>query len=607
MTCVRCVLPEALGLGRPLFPRPSMSLAAWFTLAVLAALVAALVRSVGRADLVMLSALALLLVGGVLEPAEAFAGFANPAVITIASLFVVAAGVDRTGALGALDRLLEPRSSRVAPAVARLFVPTAIFSGVLNNTPIVAMLIPRVQAWARRRGIPASKLLMPLSTAAIAGGWLTLIGTSTNMVVHGLLLAEGLPGLGFFDLTWIGIPVVILAGVYYATLGHRLLPDHEGEVEVEVRARDYQFDVRVTEEAAAAHETVEDAGLRTLGSVFLAHLQRGGNIVEVEPETLLLPGDVLTFVGDARAHDELVARSGFERAAPPVHDADQPDLPLVEAVVAPGSRLEGRTLKEASFRERYGGVVIAVQRKDAPIRGGLGRVPLQAGDLLLVEGRGAVGARLAARPADFTLVTPLEEPRLVSRRAPIALSLLGVMIGVVVAGLLPLATAAFCAALGMVATGCLRSEGVTRALDATVLLVIAAAFGLGRGVEASGLAALAASGVEQAGALGPVGLLVTLFVVTNLLTEVVSNSAAAALMVPVSVSVATDLGMNPGTLGLVVAVAAGASFLTPIGYQTNLMVMGPGRYRYTDYTRAGLPVSLIVLFVTVAVALLRGV
>jgi di/tricarboxylate transporter len=575
---------------------------AWYTLAVLAVMVGGLVRGLARPDLVMLGALGLLLLGGVLGPEAAFAGFANPAVITIGSLFVVAAGVERTGALGVLDRLLRPRSDRPGPALARLMLPTALFSGVLNNTPIVAMLIPRVQAWARATGLPASKLLLPLSTAAIVGGWLTLIGTSTNVVVHGLLLAEGLPGLSFFDLAWVGVPAVVLVTAYYTLAGHRLLPAGAGAAAGP--GRTYRFDLAVGPDAPFAGRTVEGAGLRDLGDAYLAHLRRAEAVVEVSPETALFPGDVLAFVGDVRAHDELLARPGLVRTVPEVRDRDRPDLPLVEVVVAAGSGLEGRSLQEVGFRERYGGVVIAVQRRGEAVRGGLGRVPLRAGDLLLVEGRHGVAGQLARHPEDFALVAPVDAPRLVSDRAPVALALLAGLVVCITTELLPLSTAAFCAALGTVVTGCLRGRSVYRALDGTVLLVIAASLGVGQAVQASGLAGLAAGAVEAAaGAGGVVVLVVALFALTNVLTEVVSNSAAAALMVPVATATAADLGVEPRALALVVAVGAGASFLTPIGYQTNLMVMGAGGYRYTDYTRAGLPVTLIVLALTLAAAL----
>ena len=577
-----------------------MTWEAAYTLVVLAVMVWGLVRSVARTDLVLLGALGLLLVVGIVGPAEAFAGFANPAVVAIGALFVVAAGVDRTGALGFLDGLLRPRSDRSGPALLRLMLPTALLSGVLNNTPIVAMLIPRVQAWARAQGPAASKLLIPLSTAAIVGGWLTLIGTSTNVVVHGLLQAEGLAGFGFFTLTWVGVPAVLVVAAYYALVGHRLLP--EGAARTDPGAeRGYHFELRVAAGAPFVGQTVEAAGFRTLGDAYLTRVRRGEALVDATPETLLGPDDVLTFVGGTAAFDGLLARPGLERTAPVVSDIPAPVLLLFEVVVAPGSRLEGRTLREVGFRERYGGVVVALRRRATDVETGLGRVRLRAGDLLLVEGRPGLAGRLAALGDDFAFVAQADHVRPVSKRAPIALALLAGMIGLAATGVLPLATAAFAAALGMIATGCLRGDALQRAVDVPVLLVIGAALGIGQAVEATGLAALAASGIEAVAPLGPVVTLLVVYAISNGLAELVTNKASAVLMLPVALAVAADLGVDWVPFAVAVTVGSAASFLTPIGYQTNLMVMGAGAYRYTDYTRAGLPVSLLVMAVTVTV------
>ena len=575
-----------------------MTWQAAYTLAVLALMVGGLVRGIARTDLVLLGALGLLLAAGIVDPTTAFAGFANPAVVAIAALFVVAAGVERTGALEVLDGPLRPRSRRSGPAVLRLMVPTALLSGVLNNTPIVAMLIPRVQAWARDRGPAASKLLIPLSTAAIVGGWLTLLGTSTNVVVHGLLQAQGLPGFGFFTLTWVGVPAVVVVSLYYAAVGHRLLP--EGAAPPAGGAgRGYHFELAVGPGAPFARRTVEAAGLRTLGDAYLARIRRGEAYAEATPEAALLPGDVLTFVGGAAAFDALLARPGLVRTAPAVGEG--PDLLLFEAVVAPGSRLEGRTLRDVGFRDRYGGVVVALRRGAEDVERGLGRVPLRAGDLLLVEGRDGLAARLAALGDDFALVAPVGEGRPVTSRAPVALAILAGMVVLAGTGLVPLATAAFSAALGVIVTGCLRGDALRRAVDVPVLLVIGAALGIGAAVEATGLAALAARGIEAVAPLGPVATLFVVYAVSNGLAELVTNKASAVLMLPVALTVAADLGVDWVPFAVAVTVGSAASFLTPIGYQTNLMVMAAGGYRYTDYTRAGLPVSLLVMAVTVTV------
>ena len=575
-----------------------MTWQAAYTLAALVLMVVALVRGVARTEMVLLGTLGLLLVAGVVGPEAAFAGFANPAVVAIGSLFVVAAGVDRTGALGFVDGLLRPRSARPGPALLRLMLPTALLSGVLNNTPIVAMLIPRVQAW-QDQGPRASKMLVPLSTAAIVGGWLTLIGTSTNVVVHGLLQAEGLPGFGFFTLTWVGVPVVVLVTGYYVLAGHRLLPDRDGP-SAAAASRGYHFELRVEADAPFAGQSVEAAGLRTLGDAFLARIGRDGVAREAAPEAVLLPGDVLTFVGGSAAFDVLLARPGLARTAPRV-TSDEPDLPLVEVVIASGSRIEGKTLREVGFRERYGGVVVALRRRAEDVTGGLGRVPLRAGDLLLVEGRPTLAGRLAALSDDFALVAPVGHVRPVGRRAPVALALLVGAIGLAATGVLPLASATFAAALAMVATGCLRGEALRRAVDVPVLLVIGAALGIGQAVETTGLAEIAASGIELAAPLGPAVTLLVVYLVSNGLAELITNKASAVLMLPVALAVAADLGADWVPFAVAVTVGSAASFLTPIGYQTNLMVMSAGGYRYTDFARAGAPVSLIVCAVTVTV------
>ena len=279
----------------------------------------------------------------------------------------------------------------------------------------------------------------------------------------------------------------------------------------------------------------------------------------------------------------------------------RPDLPLVEVVIASGSRIGGKTLREVGFRERYGGVVVALRRRAEDVAGGLGRVPLRAGDLLLVEGRPALAGRLAALSDDFALVAPVGHVRPVGRRAPVALALLVGAIGLAATGVLPLASATFAAALAMVATGCLRGEALRRAVDVPVLLVIGAALGIGRAVEATGLAASAARGIEAVAPLGSLATLLVVYLVSNLLAELVTNKASAVLMLPVALAVAADLGADWVPFAVAVTVGSAASFLTPIGYQTNLMVMSAGGYRYTDFARAGAPVSLIVCAVTVTV------
>ena len=287
-----------------------------------------------------------------------------------------------------------------------------------------------------------------------------------------------------------------------------------------------------------------------------------------------------------------------------VEEEGEPDLLLYEVVVAAGSRLEGKMLREIGFRERYGGVVLALRRRAEDMEGGLGRVPLRAGDLLLVEGRRSLADRLASLSDDFALVSPVGHLRPVTKRAPVALALLAGAIGLSAFEVMPLATATFAAALGMVVSGCLRGNALRRAVDLPVLIVIGAALGIGKAVETTGLAAVAATGIEAVAVFGPVVTLLVVYGIANGLAELITNKASAVLMLPVALAVAADLGVDWVPFAVAVTVGSAASFLTPIGYQTNLMVLAPGGYRYTDFTRAGLPVSLIVCVVTITMCVL---
>ncbi|GIV60641.1 MAG: hypothetical protein KatS3mg043_1730 [Rhodothermaceae bacterium] len=351
-------------------------------------------------------------------------------------------------------------------------------------------------------------------------------------------------------------------------------------------------------------QTVEAAGLRALGAAYLAHIHRGEHLIPATPDEILQAGDVLTFVGNATALDGLLDRPGLERVVSPVEAREDRALPLYEAVVAATSSLVDRTLREANFREEYGGVVLAIQRKDEQLAGPLGRIPLKAGDLLIIEAKQGFDQRWNARRDEFYLVAPrrpeLKKPQ--PGKAPVAVVLLLGMVAASAAGWLPLVTAAFAAALAMIVTRCLSLAEARRSVDVSVLIVIAAALGLGKAVELTGLAgAMGHTLVQATAGLGPVGVLVALYVTTNILTELITHKAAAVLMLPVALAAGAEVGGDPTGLAVVIAVSAAGSFMTPIGYQTNLMVMAAGGYRYRDYLRVGLPATLLVMAITVFV------
>ncbi|MBB4069535.1 di/tricarboxylate transporter [Salinibacter ruber] len=600
----------------------SLSLNAWVTVAVVVGLVGALMADVGRPDLVLLSGLSVLLVSGVVSPDQAFAGFSNPAVLTVGALYVVAGGVQHTDALSELDRVLFADTTRLGPVLARFMVPTSVLSGLLNNTPIVAMLTPRLQEWADAQNIPASKLMIPLSYAAITGGMMTLIGTSTNLIVAGLMEAEGYEPLSLFDVTWVGVPAALVVIAYFVLGGHRLLPDRGTSAPAaERRLGQNMFEVTVTAPSPIVGQTVAEAGLRDLGDAYLTHVRRGTEVLQGRPGRPLEQGDVLAFNGSLAARERLLERPGLSRTLPApdgAHDdpARYETLPLYEAVIAESSNLVGTTLGEANFREQYQGVVLGIQRQDEPVTSPVGTTELQAGDLLIVEAPGDFKKRWSSGSREeFYLVAPRDgrarqggspehddEETDRSGRAPIALGLTGAMVLAAATGLAPIVTAAVLAALLMILAGCIRPAEAQRALNVQVLVVIAAALGIGKAIETTGLATAAAQGVlSVAEPFGPVVVLVALYLLTNLLTEIITNNAAAVLMLPVAMAAASSLGAPPVAFGVLVAVAASASFLTPIGYQTNLMVMAPGGYRFSDYARVGWPVTLLVMGTSVGI------
>lgn len=579
---------------------------AWATLATVGGMLVMLVREMARPDVILVGAVAVLVALGILTPQEAFAGFSNGAVIAVGSLFVVAAGVQNTGALLFADRLLFPTQPRPQEAALRMGLALGAMSAFLNNTPLVAMFMPRAQAWCERVGLAPSKVMIPLSYATILGGVTTLVGTSTNLVVAGLMDEAGVGTLGMFTQTPVALPAALAALAAMVVFSQRLLPADRGTMErVDDGLRACLFEVRVPEGSPLAGQTVEEAGLRALGTAFLLHVRRGDEIVAVTPETALRAGDALTFQGAADAIDALVARPGLERAVEPVAEPALATLPLFEAVVAEGSSLVGKTLRDVDFREHYGGAVLAIQREAGVVPGAIGRTPLLPGDLLLVEATNGFDRNWNARRDEFLLVAPRRQalPRVQPGKAPLALGLLLAVVGLAAFGVAPIETTAFVGAVLVILTRCLSARHARRAVDLPTLVVIAMALGLGKAIEATGLAATLAGGIVGAlGGFGAFGVVVAIYLATAVLTEFITNNAAAALMLAIGLGAAAQTGLPPVVFGITVALAASASFLTPIGYQTNLMVMSAGGYRFGDYTRAGLPVS--IAFGTVALGMI---
>jgi di/tricarboxylate transporter len=580
-----------------------VSAEALITLGVLALTLVLLTGDRVAPALAVLGADVALMVLGVLEPQDALAGFSNPAPFAVAGLYVVARAVEKTGALQPLLRSALAGVSSPRRALVRLVLPVATSSAFLNNTPIVAMIAPQVAAWAKRTGQSASRYLMPLSFAAILGGVVTAIGTSTNLVVSGLMQAHGMPAMGIFEITRVGLPVALLGLVFVVLAAPRLLPRrNEAFDELHERSREFVVDMEVVAGGALDGIEVERGGLRNLQGVFLAEVRRvTENISPARPSTVLLGGDHLVFVGRADQVLDLQNNPGLRSAqhehAEPFHQAGHT---YFEAVVGPGSSLVGKTLKDVEFRRSYQAAVMGIHRAGEAVRAKLGGVPLRAGDTLLLLADEGFRERWRDRP-DFLLIAHFGGMAPTSTRQAwiVGAVLLGV-VGANVLGLLPILHGALLGAISLVAFRVLTPGEARQAVDLDVVLLIAAAFGLGRALEVTGLAEAAAGGIFTVfEGLGAVGVLLGIVLATLVLTELITNNAAAVLIFPIAMAASQGYGLDPRAVAIAVAVAASSSFLTPIGYQTNTMVYGPGGYRFWDYARLGLPLTLLVVAVLV--------
>ena len=587
-----------------------MSLDSLVTLVVLVGMIAVLARDAAAPSFIVLGAVVTLLVAGVVTPVQAFSGFSNPAPITVAALFVVSRAVDKTRALQPFVGFALGAGGSPGGTLARLLVPTAAASAFLNNTPIVAMIVPQVTTWAQRAGQAPSRYLMPLSFAAILGGMVTLVGTSTNLVVSGLLVEAGEAPLRMFELSPVGLPIAGLGVLAILVLAPVLLPERRAARD-DLTTDTREFVVRMTVRAGGplAGRTVEQGGLRNLDGVFLVEIRRPDEtIAPVPPQVVLHGGDALAFVGRADAVLDLQSMPGLVSSEQKhVAAFDVARQAFFEAVLGPASPLVGRTLKEAGFRGEYQGAVVAIHRAGRRVAEKLGGVRLRMGDTLLVLAGPDFEPRWRDRGV-FLLVSRIGAVTpAATRQTPLVLGVVAAMVLAAATGVLPILSAALLGAFGLVAAGVLTPVEARQAVNLDVIVVIAGAFGLAAALDASGLAAAGAQLlVATLGARGSAGALLGIVLATVALGNVMTNNAAAVLMFPIAMSTAAGLGLEPRPFAIAVAVAASASFLTPMAYQTNIMVYGPGGYRFRDYVRFGLPLTVLVVVGAVVLVPLVG-
>lgn len=577
-----------------------MTWEAWLTLGVVTVAVLVLTRDLISPAVTFTGAVVVLLVADVLTPELAFQGFSNPAPLTVAALYVLARAVERSGALQPIVRLTLGTGRSVRMALVRLTVPVAAASAFLNNTPIIAMLAPQVGEWADQRGDSASRYLMPLSFAAILGGMTTLIGTSTNLVVSGLLQAEGYEPFSMFELTRVAFPIAVVALALNVLAAPRLLPDRLPPRQ-EARSGGRSFSVRMIVEPGGPLDGKSVAEVQAVlpETAMIVYFERDGEGAgQITPDKVLQGGDFLTLVGDTDAVLDLHEVSGLA-------SSQQPHLPYefrsarhayFEAIIAPESRLVGHSLVDVRFLARYQSTVVAIHRAGEPVHGPLAREPLKPGDTLLVISDRGFGERWRDRN-DFLLVSRI------GATSPVPTRNAGVVIAIgaaVVLGagfeVLPILHLSLLGALALVGLGILTPNEAKDSIDFDVIVVIGAAFGLAAAVEGSGLGHAAADLVADVfGRFGAEGAMAGIIISTITLSSIITNNAAAALVLPIAISTAADFGIDARAAAVAVALSASASFMTPIAYQTNLMVYGPGGYRFSDYARLGTPLTVVVM------------
>jgi di/tricarboxylate transporter len=580
----------------------------WFALSLCIAVLATLIFTRIGPHLVMLGALTILSASGILNANDALSGFSNSGLITVAGMFVVAAGMHASGAIDLLVTTLLGRPKTVRGAISRMFIPVVFLSSFLNNTPVVATMIPAIYSWSRKIGISPSKLMIPLSYTAILGGTITLIGTSTNLIVNGQYqVLTGGPGFSLFSITAVGIPVAIAGFVLMWLAFPKLLPDRT-QGQVFSNLREFTLEVSIAPNGPLVGKTIEQAGLRHLQRVYLIEIDRNGTaITVVSPEEVLQGGDRLVFAGDTDAISDLMRINGIvpstEEEQTQAFTMQHAERRLIEAVVSPHCAALGYAIRDARFRSRYGAAVLAVARNGERIKGNLGSIILQAGDTLLLEARPAFVSRQRYNK-DFLLINDLntEAPR--HERAYLAWAIL---VGVITAASFEVITMLNAALIGaglMIISGCCSANQAERSLDLTVIITIASSFALGMALEKTGVAKYLAANIVDLSGGTPWLLLILVYISISILTEVITNNAAALLMLPIVLEITEKASLNNEPFVFAIMMAASASFATPLGYQTNMMVYGPGEYRFTDFLRAGIPMNIVAGVVTITVLLI---
>ncbi len=569
----------------------------WFTMGCVVLMFVLLAKTSIGPEWICLGTLVTLMTMGIITPAESVAGASNEGMLTVAVLFIVAGAIQETGAITMLTPLLSTKIKTAAMAQFRMMLPVTLLSSFLNNTPVVAIFIPAVTAWARKIKVPVSKLMIPLSYAAVLGGTCTLIGTSTNLVVSGIVEKQTGLKIDFFEITKVGLPSAIAMFAVVCLLSRWFLPDRSSAIEQMGHPKEYTTEMIVDPKGVLVGKTIQKAELTEENGINLIQIIRDGeNIPVIDYSMTLKADDRLVFGGEKGMVSDLHRTKGLTPVLDRLFEIEtpRPDRCFVEAVVSKSNRLIGRSIVGGHFRQIYDAVLVGLSRGGKQIKETLGGVILQEGDTLLLETHPMFYLR-NKDSNEFHLISQLQEssaPRY-NKAIFATIVLLGMVVAAAAGGVGMFLAACVAAAILMI-TRCITVSQAYRSVDMQVLLVIIAAFGIGKAMEKTGAAAFIAKQMVGLAGGEPWFVLSMLYLTCSILTEMVTNNAAALILWPIAYSMAGQMGVSFVPFAFAIMMGASASFATPIGYQCNMMVYGPGGYRFSDFLRIGIPMNLIM-------------
>ncbi len=576
-----------------------------YTGAVILLMTILLFKEVTRPSMILFSTLLLLILGKVITVEEALHGFSNQGMLTVGLLFIVAAAIQSSSRFENLVTWLLGKRKDVKLRYTRLMFPVATLSAFINNTPVVASLIPIVSSWAKKNGLPASKFLIPLSYAAILGGLCTLIGTSTNLVIHGMMLDNGMEGFAFFDIGKVGFPVAIIGIVFFTIFGKRILPIRKlALVQFEENTRKFVVELQINGNYPHINKSLHEAGLRRLQGLYLFQIIRDGKtIAPVSRHEILHESDHLFFTGLPETIFELQKEQGLTIVPDGQYDPkniDSDKIKTYEVVISNVSPLLGKKVKNSNFRNRYNAAILGIHRAGSRLNEKIGDIELKANDTLFILAQKDFYDKWY-HSMDFSLVTSsVENYSKPEKKGNIALILLVAMIAAATLKLIPIMLSAAITVILLIMGKIISFNDAKKSVDMDVLIIIASAFGIGTAMMNSGLADYVANAIiDVLQTFGPIGIVTGLFLVTSIYTEIITNNAGAAIMFPIALSVSQTLQMDAMPFIMAVVIGASASFATPIGYQTNLLVYNVGGYKFSDFLRTGLMMNILAGIVTV--------